>query len=91
MVCLRCGYCCKKLFVVIPKDPSKGLREDNLIVHMGDGPCIHLKGDKPGKYSCAIHDKKWYKRTPCFQHGQIEKDVNQLCRTGNFILNKKRN
>jgi len=56
MICLRCGYCCKKLFVVIIDDPEKGIIEGNLIANIGDGPCKHLVGDAPGNYSCAIHD-----------------------------------
>jgi len=88
MICLRCGYCCKKYTVAIVKDPAKGLREDNLIVHKGNGPCLHLRGKKPGKYSCAIHNELWYDQTPCFSHSQFEtKETN--CRLGEYVLEKK--
>ncbi len=69
MVCVKCGYCCHKYAVVIIDDPEKGLVEENLIIHKGDGPCKHLRGDKPGEYSCAVHDYPWYNRTPCFSYG----------------------
>ena len=88
MICLRCGYCCKWLSVVIVDDPEIGPTKENLIFHKGDGvSCKHLKGSKPGEYSCAIHDKKWYEETPCFAHTQIESRENTPCRMGNHILN----
>lgn len=86
MVCLRCGYCCKNYIVGIVDDPDKGIEEDNIIAHMGDGtPCKHLRGDKPGEYSCAIHDRPWYEETPCYSHGQVEKG-NTNCRMGEYLL-----
>jgi hypothetical protein len=58
----------------------------DVICHEGNGtPCKHLKGDKPGEYSCALHDMKWYKKTPCFSHGQIERG-NTNCRMGEYVL-----
>ena len=90
MICIRCGYCCKNYFVVIVKDPSKGIKEDNLTVHNGQGnACPHLEGDEPREYACAIHDESWYKETPCFSHGQIERG-NTNCRMGEYILNKEK-
>jgi hypothetical protein len=89
MICLRCGHCCKHYMVAIVADPDKGISEDNLEVNKGDGtPCRHLKGDKPGEYSCAIHDKSWYCETPCFAHGQIEQG-NTNCRLGEHILKQR--
>jgi len=73
--------------VVIVDDPDKGISDDNIIYHPGDGtPCKYLEGDEIGKYSCRIHDKEWYKKTPCFSHGQLEKG-NTECRMGRFIIN----
>ena len=89
MKCLRCGYCCKAYMVVIVDDPEKGISEDNLKARKGDDSCQHLKGDKPGEYSCAIHDYPWYKKTPCYTHGQIEHDENDECRLGRWILNQE--
>lgn len=81
MICLQCGYCCKTMFVVIVDDPGKGIREDNLIVHEGHGPCKHLKSDN----TCTIHDEPWYKQTPCFSHGQIEQSLSDECRMGAYL------
>lgn len=88
MLCLRCGYCCHRYMVVIIDDPKKGLVEENFIVHEGNGPCKHLRGKKPGEYECAVHNCSWYKRTPCFRHGQIEASNDCLCRIGEFIMKK---
>jgi hypothetical protein len=67
-------------------DPEKGLDDDNIIMHDGNGPCKHLSGDKPGEYSCNIHKKSWYKETPCFKHTQVENDPTEECRLGRYIL-----
>jgi len=76
--------------VVIVDDPDKGIKEGNLICLQGDGTsCKHLLGNKPGEYSCALHNKKWYKKTPCFSHGQIEQR-NSPCRMGEYILKSHR-
>ena len=87
MICLRCGYCCHRYMVVIVDDPDKGIKKDNLISHDGNGPCKHLEGTKPGEYFCKVHSKKWYKETPCYSHGQIEKNVDCNCRLGEYIIN----
>jgi len=85
MICLRCGYCCKQYMVVVVDDPKRGITNDNLKARKGDEPCQHLQGDKPGEFSCALHDYPWYKETPCFSHGQIEQK-NSNCRLGEYIL-----
>ena len=75
--------------VMIVKDPNKGIKEDNIICHEGKGvPCPHLKGDKPGSYKCAVHSRRWYRRTPCYDYGQIEESPDDPCRMGKFILDK---
>jgi len=89
MKCLHCGYCCKYLSVVIVDNPELGIREDNLITHLGNGiPCKHLAVDKEYKYYCKIHHYEWYKETPCSKHVQIESSKDDLCRMGVFILKK---
>jgi len=86
MICLRCGYCCHNYVVVIVDDPEKGLQEANLIIHgMECKPCKHLLGNKPGEYSCAVHDKPWYPETPCFAFTQVEHG-NTECRIGRYTL-----
>jgi len=89
--CLRCGYCCHNACVVIVDDPKKGPIEDNLKIHTGEGKsCQHLRGNKPGGYSCAVHDEPWYADTPCAHHGQIENRPDMPCRMGVYVLKKHR-
>ena len=98
MICLRCGYCCKRLSVVIVKDPDKPPSEDNLTVFNGginpetgefdnNTRCPHLRGDKVGEYWCVCHDKPWFKQTPCaaYQSHWPEKK----CRMGVFLTSKQ--
>ena len=73
------------MMVGIVDNPQNGIQEGNLIVHDGGGPCKHLTGDKPGEYECAVHHFKWYKKTPCFAHTQIE-NGDTPCRMGVYIL-----
>lgn len=86
MICLRCGICCITHMVVIVDDPALGPVEDNLIGRMGGDRCKHLRGEKPGEMSCAIHDEPWYHETPCAQHGQIELSPDSPCRLGAYAL-----
>lgn len=89
MICLHCGYCCQHLAVMIVNDPDKGIQEDNIVLHDGtQGPCKHLRGNTPGHFSCAVHNKPWYEETPCFSHIQIERSPNTPCRMGTYILGK---
>ena len=73
-------------------DPDKGPVEGNLkaIGQHGMERCQHLMGNKPGEFSCAIHNKKWYKDTPCFQHGQIERSKDDVCRMGEYIIKQEK-
>ena len=87
MKCLRCGHCCKVSMVVIVVDPKLGTIQSNLkAMNLLEEPCPHLRGDKIGEYSCAIHDEPWYHETPCFAHGQMEQSVDNPCRTGEWML-----
>ena len=90
MICLRSGYCCLNSAVVIVVDPERGIEPDNLLALDGTKRCPHLRGDTPGKHSCAIHDEPWYTETPCAQHGQIERQ-NSPCRMGENILKGLKN
>lgn len=88
MICLRCGYCCKEYLVVVIDDPEKGFVEGNFIGKEGTGePCKHLIGNAPGNYSCAVHDRDWYFKTPCAAYTQVE-SKNSPCRMGEYILKK---
>lgn len=86
MICCRCGYCCINYDVVIVKDPSLGINLLNMEYKGSRNKCLHLLGNKPGDYSCAIHSHTWYKETPCFDFGQIERNPNTECRMGRYIL-----
>jgi hypothetical protein len=75
---------------MIVDDSDLGIISGNVVHHEGNGtPCKHLVGEESGKYSCIIHDKEWYKDTPCFSHGQMESSPDNVCRLGDYILNKK--
>ena len=74
--------------VVIVDDPDKGIVEDNLQARDGKKPCQHLQGDKPGEYSCAIHDYPWYDKTPCSDFTQIEEQDSE-CRMGRYIIDQE--
>ncbi len=87
MICLQCGHCCFYP-VAIVVDPALGITETNIRMKGQDERCPHLNGDKPGEYSCSIHDEPWYSETPCCSHGQIEKS-NTDCRMGKFLLHGK--
>lgn len=88
--CLRCGYCCIQLTVIIVNDPDLGIIDENLIAIGTNGPerCPHLIGDGPGKYECAIHEYEFYKDTPCYRHKQIEHSDSD-CRMGKYILSQR--
>jgi len=75
--------------VIIVDNPDKGIVESNLIGHncsteKPTGRCKHLIGNKPFELECAIHSKKWYKRTPCFQYNSEVK-----CNIGNWVKSGK--
>lgn len=86
MNCLRCGYCCHKLAVIIVANPKLGIVESNLEAHNGSGPCKHLQGNKPGEYNCTIHDEPWYLETLCACYAQIGEGN---CRMGEAVMNGK--
>ena len=76
--------------VVIVDNPDRPPYEDNIKGIGFNGPerCQHLRGDTPGKFSCAVHDKPWYPDTPCFEYGQIEQSPDDVCRMGEYILGR---
>jgi len=92
MICLRCGYCCINLSVIIinPIYIQKDLDLDNLpddaFIHKPDGilcPYLNFTGKKA---ICSIHDYDWFKSTPCYNHTQIESSTDCNCRTGQYII-----
>jgi hypothetical protein len=78
------------LDVVIVSNPDKNyLKQTNLEYKSNNKKCKHLVGTECGKMLCAIHDKKWFKKTPCAMHTQYE-TKNSECRIGTHILNEKK-
>jgi len=96
MKCLRCGYCCVQLEVVIvaPAAVRPNLRieelspDDFLNKHTGE-VCPHLRVED-GEASCNIHHYEFYKHTPCYQHSQIESG-DSPCRIGEGVRSGKVN
>jgi len=88
MICLHCGYCCINYAVIIVDNPDIGPEEGNLKEKLTREVCQHLTGET-GEYTCAIHDRPWYKETPCWQYGQIERSVDTECRMGVYVLKKR--
>lgn len=85
MICLRSGHCCKAFDVIIVDDPDLGILEENLIHKPSGQKCKHLLGSVKGKYACALHDRSYYKETPCFAFTQIESG-SKNCRLGEYHL-----
>lgn len=94
MKCLHCGYCCIMYdVVIISKDigARKSITtESNFETKKSGVRCKHLIGRVSGKFKCAIHKYSWYKRTPCFDYGQIELKDTTDCRTGSYVLTNKK-
>lgn len=97
MKCLRCGYCCTSYDVVIVKPEfvndtfkvdSVEKAKEVLMIKKGGDICPHFEMIEV-KANCKIHHRKWYKETPCFSHGQIEQSINDHCRIGDYMLNKR--
>ena len=59
MICLRSGFCCIHLNVIIVDDPKLGIIEGNAIAKPSGQKCQHLLGNLPGQHSCAVHNYPW--------------------------------
>ena len=93
MKCLRCGYCCVMLDVIIvkPEFANRDLifdqLEDHMLIHKPFGEkCPHLEINKQKLAVCRIHEFEWYKQTPCFAYTQIERSPDNLCRMGEYVM-----
>jgi len=91
MKCLRCGYCCIHLDVIIVKPECVDLPDLNSevsLMHKESGKeCPHLSWE--GDIAiCGVYDKDWYERTPCVSHTQIEASIDNPCRLGEYFRNK---
>lgn len=93
MKCIRCGYCCFAFDVIIVKpeniddfDPDGDESEMSKLMHKkGDTICPHLKLDDGDIATCKVHDKPWYKTTPCYYHTVIG-NLEDACRVGVYHL-----
>jgi Fe-S-cluster containining protein len=88
MKCLRCGYCCIHYNVIIVKPGYKRITRASLIYKPGGQHCPHLVFNK-AIATCVIHDKPFYKRTPCFEFTQIEASPEDDCRIGAGIRDNR--
>jgi hypothetical protein len=75
--------------VVIVDDPDRGIEPDNLkpVGFKGPERCQHLRGDQPGEYSCAVHDREWYPETPCAQYQSHWPE--RQCPMGRYLTKEK--
>lgn len=97
MICVHCGLCCydypvgiiKKKFADYNAKSVEDFPEEAFDIKRGNTPCPHMYWE--GEFSrCAVHDKPWYHETPCFAFGQIEESPNNVCRIGEWILEKRK-
>jgi len=78
MKCLRCSYCCIEYDVIVPLSSTTAAYKPS------GKRCWNLSY-KNGKAVCKIHNKKFYKGSPCSQHTQIG-EPGADCRMGAYIL-----
>jgi hypothetical protein len=88
-ICLRCGYCCQTSLVTIVVNPlmSPDMRSNLRAINCLEERCPHLRGEKAGKFECAIHDASWFPSTACGQYNTYvsgQRDV--PCPMGEYIL-----
>jgi hypothetical protein len=83
--CVRCGYCCFLPWRLIVVNPDKGLSLSNWVCEKNCDKCRYLSGEIPGEMSCDVHDRDWYKHTPCAKHTP-ECDEKGVCIRGQAML-----
>ena len=96
MKCIRCGYCCFHLDVIIIKPEyiddfnPNDIELEHKVMHKKCGEnCPHLKIDNNSlKTTCTVHQKDWYSSTPCYSH-YVMGDENKPCRVGEYYLKLK--
>ncbi len=96
MKCLRCGHCCCSSMVMVVK-PEAATEDFKMSIDMEDDilfidstPCPNLSWDGTTAI-CTLHHYKWYKKTPCYSHGQIEQSPEDPCRMGEYLRKRKIN
>ena len=88
MKCIQCGFCCFVPWVGIVKDPEMGPIPENVVMHFGKGPCPHLQGTEPGKFSCAVSSYIWFETGPCGLRKTDFGEEEEICSRGQMILEK---
>lgn len=63
MICLRCGYCCIEMSIVVP---IKLENDFHAMIKPGRQACPHLKESSDGKYECVIHGTPESIGSPCW-------------------------
>jgi hypothetical protein len=77
---------------MIADDPTKGLASNNIIIKIPGERCKHLIGNKPGEFSCAVHNYPWYKKTMCHKYGGKRtggrriNNKEDICETGKRVM-----
>jgi hypothetical protein len=97
VICVHCGLCCYDfpVAIVAPKyidfkgEDANDLPEEAFIIKQGNTPCEYLYWEDDFS-RCAVHNKPWYPSTPCFDFSQIESSPNNICRYGEWILEKRK-
>jgi len=97
MICIHCGQCCYDFPVTIIKPEFVNLKVESTIDFSDEAfynkpantPCPHLRWNYDFSH-CSVHDKPWYKETPCFEFTQIEESSSRLCRLGMFVIKMRR-
>jgi len=93
MKCLRCGYCCCSymMLVVKPEVATEDFKMNKVteddVLFINGSPCPNLSWHGTTAI-CALHHYKWYKKTPCYSHGQIEESKDCVCRMGEYMRAK---
>lgn len=94
MKCLRCGYCCCFLDVIIISpsaiDANGCVDLDNKKNYEHkpcNTQCPHLTWEDNGSAVCGIHNYPWFIDTPCYAYTQIE-SKDSPCRTGDYFVTK---
>ena len=78
MKCLRCSYCCIAYDVIVPISKTKCAYKPH------NQRCWNLEFNSDGA-TCKIHQEKFYERSPCDSHTQIESRGTD-CRMGVYCL-----
>jgi len=96
MKCLRSGWCCIWLDVIIicPESATEDFvvdeGKDEDFMHKESGKmCPHLQFNDNEAF-CSVHNMPWYEDTPCYKYTQIERSEKSPCRMGEHLKKRGR-